>query len=391
MQKAVLYLAIDVFQKGGIQRYSKAQINSLIKIFGEERVQVSSLYSPLDSELLFEDPPEFPVHTNNKKYAFQVFKRLHYMFNTLVLGFRVRPAYIWVNHIKLFPFAMLLKTLYGSRVVMGNVYGLEVWSGVSWLERWSLQRLNGIVSDCHFTKNYVCQDFHVPQEKVTVIWDPVDTEKFIIYQVDPTAVFEKFRLTYQKGLCYLMTLGRISKASMHKGYDRIIDALNNMDTRDIRYVIGGDGDELEPLIKRTGEKGMSDRVVFFGDIPEADLVDMYNSIDVFILVSDKGKGRGEGVPLTPLEAAACGKPIIVGNADGSSEAVEDHKNGLIVDPHNQAEIIEAIRSLADDPEARRRMGEAARQHIEDNFSFQVFHNKHERLLSGMLSENQYNK
>ena len=54
-------------------------------------------------------------------------------------------------------------------------------------------------------------------------------------------------------------------------------------------------------------------------VHEDDLPKFYRASRIFTLVSDRGKGRGEGIPLTPLEAMACGSPIIVGNQDGSQE------------------------------------------------------------------------
>ena len=50
---------------------------------------------------------------------------------------------------------------------------------------------------------------------------------------------------------------------------------------------------------------------------------LYSLPDVFSLVSEVGKGMGEGIPLTPLEAMACGTPIIVGDEDGSKQIKGD--------------------------------------------------------------------
>ena len=64
-----------------------------------------------------------------------------------------------------------------------------------------------------------------------------------------------------------------------------------------------------------------------------DLPKFYNSAFVFSLVSDRGIGRGEGIPLTPLEAMSCGTPIIVGNHDGSQEAIFPKiTNGFLINP-----------------------------------------------------------
>jgi phosphatidylinositol alpha-1,6-mannosyltransferase len=137
------------------------------------------------------------------------------------------------------------------------------------------------------------------------------------------------------------------------------------------------------LEKRVKDEGLTGRIFFLGSVAERDLVDVYNSGDIFILVSDRGYGRGEGVPLTPLEAAACGKPIIVGDEDGSREAVEDGENGFIVSPRELENIAKAITTIVDDPVLRERMGQYARQRVERDFSYTVFQHRTSAVIKNL--------
>ncbi len=130
--------------------------------------------------------------------------------------------------------------------------------------------------------------------------------------------------------------------------------------------------------------GLERKVFFIGSVPEATLPDVYNLGDMFSLVSERGLGKGEGVPLTPLEAAACGKPIVVGNEDGSQEAVIDGENGRIISPRDPAAMRDAIATILLDDENRRRMGLAARARIEAEFSYEGFRNKTGRLLDDLM-------
>jgi phosphatidylinositol alpha-1,6-mannosyltransferase len=118
--------------------------------------------------------------------------------------------------------------------------------------------------------------------------------------------------------------------------------------------------------------GLEKRIFFLGSVPENKLVDVYNLCDLFVHVSDRGYQRGEGIPLTPLEAAACGKPILVGNEDGSQEAVIEGVNGRIVSPRSKEQMSETIRELLLNDESRARMGTAARTRIEQEFSYVCF-------------------
>jgi phosphatidylinositol alpha-1,6-mannosyltransferase len=114
------------------------------------------------------------------------------------------------------------------------------------------------------------------------------------------------------------------------------------------------------------------------------LSDVYNGADIFVLVSDRGPGRGEGVPLTPLEAAACGKPIIVGNEDGSREAIIDGESGFIVSPRDLNSIRKAILRLVDNKELRENMGHSARLRVKREFSKEVFKSRTENLVESIF-------
>jgi glycosyltransferase involved in cell wall biosynthesis len=77
---------------------------------------------------------------------------------------------------------------------------------------------------------------------------------------------------------------------------------------------------------------------------------------------------GEGVPKALLEAAACGRPIIAADMPGCREIVRQGETGLRVPPHDVVRLAEAIGALADDPAARRAMGQAGRALVERDFA-----------------------
>jgi phosphatidylinositol alpha-1,6-mannosyltransferase len=157
--------------------------------------------------------------------------------------------------------------------------------------------------------------------------------------------------------------------------------MHKIDRNDIVYIIVGDGDDRERLAQRVKSEGLTERVYLVGGVPESELVDIYNVADIFILVSDRGPGRGEGVPLAVLEAAACGVPVIVGDEDGSQEAVVDGVSGFIVSPQNLDAIRSAVLTLAEQPALRAKMGLAARRRVEDSFAYTSFREKTKQVLS----------
>ena len=96
---------------------------------------------------------------------------------------------------------------------------------------------------------------------------------------------------------------------------------------DAAYLIVGSGDDQPRLERLAREAGVGDRVVFAGQVADAELADYFALADVFAMPS-----TGEGFGIVFLEAAASGLPVIGGNRDGSVDALADGRIGRLVDP-----------------------------------------------------------
>ena len=90
-----------------------------------------------------------------------------------------------------------------------------------------------------------------------------------------------------------------------------------------------------------------------------DVADIWRRADIFVLAS---RG-GEGLPRALIEAAACGRPLVVTDVPGNRDFVRDGVEGLLVPPDDPARLAEALARLASDADLRRRMGMAARQRV----------------------------
>lgn len=101
-------------------------------------------------------------------------------------------------------------------------------------------------------------------------------------------------------------------------------------------------------------------VRFWGNLPDRELETVYAQADVFALTSIDHGHSVEGFGLVYLEASAHGLPVVAHRVGGVSEAVDDGRTGLLVDPHHPTALTAAFRTLLEDPALRRRMGEAGR-------------------------------
>ncbi len=86
--------------------------------------------------------------------------------------------------------------------------------------------------------------------------------------------------------------------------------------------------------------GVAEHVIFAGFVPDEELPDHYRLADVFAMPS-----TGEGFGIVFLEALACGTPVLAGNRDGSTDALDAGRLGTLVDPLSDEEITDGLSAL----------------------------------------------
>jgi len=109
--------------------------------------------------------------------------------------------------------------------------------------------------------------------------------------------------------------------------------------------------------------GLSRYVLFEGF--HQDVRPYLQASSAFILTS-----RMEGLPVSVLEAMACGLPCIVTNVGGSPEAVKDHVTGLVIPPSSVEAAADAILYLATNPDKRAQMASKSREMVIQNFDIE---------------------
>ena len=370
----VLYLTPGCFDKGGISRYCRYQIQSARELEDLVDIRVLSMLGP-DGEGF-----EVPFHVDwYGAPQLGLISRAQFALTAVWATFTWRPHVVHIAHVNYSPLAAILARLVSARTLL-NVYGLEIWSGLSPFRRKSMQSMDRVISDCHFTSNYVIEaGLHADSPEV--IWDCVNLERFSPGSCSAD-ILQKYGIPSKRDSFVVLTLGRLAVGAAHKGYDRLIRAFARLTRRlpNASLVVAGKGDlrpELEALARSLG---VEQKVRFIGPVAEDDLAEVYRSASVFSLVSDRGPNRGEGIPLTPLEAMACGIPIIVGNHDGSREAVFGAENGFAIDPFDEAEHVELLYRIATSNELALHLSQGARQIAVKEFGYEGFRRKHRQVF-----------
>ncbi len=159
----------------------------------------------------------------------------------------------------------------------------------------------------------------------------------------------------------LLTVGRLER---EKGHAILLDAVALLCERrvPVSLEIVGDGNRLETLRRKARALGIEGKVSFAGAVGQDRIRDHYRAADVFCLPS-----LGEGIPVVLMEALASGLPAVASNTMGIPELIEDGGTGLLVPPGRPRELATAIERLAGDRSLRRRLGEAGRRRVIEEF------------------------
>ena len=154
----------------------------------------------------------------------------------------------------------------------------------------------------------------------------------------------------------ILSVGRLSR---RKGFDMVIRSMPELARRgiDARYVLVGIGEDREYLEVLARELGVENRVHLIGHAAPEDLPRWYNACDVFAMPNREINGDTEGFGMVFIEAAACGKAVISGQAGGTGDAVLDGVTGLRVNGADPAAVADALSSLLLDGEILASMGQ----------------------------------
>ena len=194
----------------------------------------------------------------------------------------------------------------------------------------------------------------------------IDTEVF-----HPAA--DRAALRARLGLPEGLVIGCFGRIRPQKGQDLLVEAaLQLLPSRpDVQIVftgraVGAHEGWQRDLEARLAAAGLSDRVRFLGERPWAEVVQLYQAIDLFV-----APARWEGFGLTPLEAMACGTPALACHGVGAFDAqIVPGETGALCARDDAAAMTEALRRLIDDRPALAAMRGRARAHVMEHFTIE---------------------
>jgi phosphatidylinositol alpha-1,6-mannosyltransferase len=241
----------------------------------------------------------------------------------------------------------------------GFEYWISIAPGVHRLIRYATSKASRVAVLC---SEFVARSVRAavpPNVPVSVLYPGADVDRF---RPDLDARDLRERL----GIGDRPTVVCVSRMVRRKGQDTLIRGMAQVRSQvpDAALVIVGAGPD-EGRIRALAADTPSGTVFFAGEVGEHELPKYYALADVFAMPCRTRLGglEVEGWGNVFIEAAACGKPVVVGDSGGARETVVHGETGLLVDGTDTAEVAAAVATLLADPGLARKMGEAGRERV----------------------------
>jgi glycogen(starch) synthase len=244
--------------------------------------------------------------------------------------------------------ARVLKASYGIPLVStihatewGRNWGIhnEVQRYISSVEWWLTYESWRVIVNSGYMYNEVCQVFHLPQDKIRVIPNGVDLDKFKGYGRD-YGFRRNFAADREKIVFFV---GRLVN---EKGAHILLDAMPKILAyyNDVKLVVTGKGPQLDYLRNKAAIMGIGDKVYFTGYISDDNLSRLYMCVDVAVFPS-----LYEPFGIVALEGMVAGVPVVVSDVGGIGEIVEHGIDGMKAYAGNPGSLADSILEILHNP------------------------------------------
>ena len=258
-----------------------------------------------------------------------------------------------------------------KREQLGGGYDFSLW-----VEKTAIEMADAVIAVSNGTKNDVKKHFNVPEDRLKVIYNGIDTKEF--RRVKTTECFSRFAIDPTKP--YVLFVGRITR---QKGIIHLVNAIKHIN-KDIPVVLcagAPDTPEIEKEMQDSFDKAAKGRnnVYWIGEmVDRKTLIELYSHAGLFCCPSIY-----EPFGIINLEAMACETPVVASAVGGIPEVVVDGETGIlvkldqmkeapfeVVNPESySADLAEQINKLMANESLRNQMAQKCRKRVEDVFSW----------------------
>lgn len=343
------------YRGGGIGEYTENLVRGLAKIDRENKYlllyqrglplfglnQANFIFTPLKLPKkrmpkgfnALWDQCYFPIDLRGKRLA--LFHSCD--FNLPLM--RPGKAVVTIHDLSLFLFPRVSGNSLGDRMI----YRLKMFLS---------SKAECIITDSSNSKEDIVKLLHIPEERIRVIPLAPSEESLLMKNEEK---IKEVRRKYNIRGRFIFSLGGINNKL--KNHSRLLKAFSNLieETKmEYQLVMAGRKkgryyDKPFSLLKKEmNELGLEGKVILTGFVPRVDLLSLYNAAELFVFPS-----LYEGFGIPPLEAMACGTPVVSSNTSSLPEVVGDA--ALLFNPYKIEEITQAMQKVLTDNDLRQNL------------------------------------
>ncbi len=234
-----------------------------------------------------------------------------------------------------------------------------------------------IICDSENVKKKIVKSYQVPEDRITVVHNGIPN--FLKPQKKDNTLIRKYKLANKITLLFM---GLFVK---RKNPLFLLDVLSSLVKRNNKVVLifWGKGPLKKAITEKAKRLNLSNNILFINPIFGPNKNKIHNLADIFLHPS-----LDEGFALAPLEAMACGKPIVMTNGYSSKEAVRDGINGYLCSKNNLKDWTEKLSALIKNPHFERKMGNASLKKAKKEFNWRLAIKKHVDVVKSLkLNDN----
>lgn len=274
---------------------------------------------------------------------------------------RIRPDVVNPHLFRSTAVAAPIARAMGIRAVVETYHGREAWRqgplrGSFVADRLVARLLTRVIAVSRGAADFLVRGKGYPADKIVVVPNGRDLTRFV-RGAHRDAVRKELEIDRAAPV-----VGVVGRLETQKGHVFLLDAWPEVMRAypDARLLLVGDGSLRDALAGQARRLGVAESVIFTGF--RADVPRLLDAIDVAALPS-----LHEGMPLTVIEAAAAGRPVVATAVDGTPEVVRDGQTGYLVPAADPAALARAVLVLLADPAGAARMGEEASRWARERF------------------------
>jgi len=269
------------------------------------------------------------------------------------------------------------KRSFGTKVIY-TAHGFHFFKGaslVNWFLYYFTEKYLSKITDILITINKEDYDFacrKMQASKIRYVHGAgVDTKKFSEPVVDAKTKRNEIGIPLNSDV--LISVGELTK---RKNHQVIIKTMGKMKTKDLYYVICGQGKRIAGLRNLCRRLNLQNRVMFLGY--RNDIADLLCMSNLYVFPSLQ-----EGLSVSLMEAMAAKLPCVVSNIRGNVDLITDGEGGVLCSVNNIGEYKNAIEKLVVDIELRQKMGEY-NQAVLRKFDTAIVLNQLEKIYNELL-------